>query len=89
MARTPASRAPELLASCYRRSLEVAAESGLKTVAFPAVSTGVYGYPIEAAAQIAVETVRENLACCPTLERIIFCCFGAEVGRCYAPLLDG
>lgn len=48
---------PELLASCYRRSLELAAEQGAKTVAFPAISTGVYGYPFEAATQIALTTI--------------------------------
>jgi O-acetyl-ADP-ribose deacetylase (regulator of RNase III) len=49
---------PELLASCHRRSLEVAASLGCRTVAFPAISTGVYGYPVELAAQVAIAAVR-------------------------------
>jgi O-acetyl-ADP-ribose deacetylase (regulator of RNase III) len=64
-----------LLASCYRRSLEVAAEHGLATVAFPAISTGVYGFPPERAAPIAVATAAEVLAERPGLSQVIFCCF--------------
>lgn len=52
---------PELLADCYRNSLKLAADNGLKTIAFPAISTGVYGYPKEQAAEIAVRTIREFL----------------------------
>ena len=66
---------PELLASCYRRSLEVAVENGLKTVAFPAISTGVYGYPFEAATQIALRTVGEFLAENQSIQRAIFVFF--------------
>jgi O-acetyl-ADP-ribose deacetylase (regulator of RNase III) len=66
---------PELLASCYRRALEVAAENGLKTVAFPAISTGVYGYPFEAATEIALRTVAGFLAQSQSIERAIFVFF--------------
>jgi len=65
-----------LLASCYRRSLELARGRGLASVAFPSISTGVYGFPPDRAAAIAVATVTEELNRNPgTLERVIFCCF--------------
>lgn len=67
---------PGLLASCYRRSLEVAVENGCQTVAFPAISTGVYGYPFEAATEIALRTTAEFLRGQPRLERAIFVFFG-------------
>jgi O-acetyl-ADP-ribose deacetylase len=66
----------ELLTSCYRRSLELAAQHRLATVAFPAISTGIYGFPPELAAPIAVAAVAEMLAREPRLE-VLFCCFGA------------
>ncbi len=69
---------PALLASCYRRSLEVARDNGLTTLAFPAISCGVYGYPIDQAADIAVRTVAECLEAMPEIEKVSFCCFGAE-----------
>jgi O-acetyl-ADP-ribose deacetylase (regulator of RNase III) len=62
------------LASCYRRSLEIAAEHQLKSIAFPAISTGIYGFPSERAAPLVVKTVYDALAEFP-LERVIFCCF--------------
>jgi O-acetyl-ADP-ribose deacetylase len=65
----------ELLAGCYRRSLELAAGHGLRTVALPAISTGIYGFPPERAAPLAVKTVADVLAREPTLETV-FCCFG-------------
>jgi len=66
---------PELLASCYRKSLELAEAHQLRTVAFPCISTGVYGYPPEQAAAVAVTAVREALPSVPSIERVTFCCF--------------
>ena len=65
----------ELLADCYRNSLRIAAERGLKTIAFPAISTGVYRFPPERACRIAVDTVREFLAGHPAIEKVSFVCF--------------
>jgi O-acetyl-ADP-ribose deacetylase (regulator of RNase III) len=64
-----------LLASCYRTSLEIARDRGLKTIAFPSISTGVYGYPPDAAARVAVATIREFLASSPLPERVVLCAF--------------
>jgi len=66
---------PDLLASCYRRSLQLAREHDLASIAFPAISTGVYGYPPENAAQVAVDTVRETLTDDDAIEQVVFCCF--------------
>jgi len=68
----------KLLASCYRNALNLAAEHGLKSIAFPAISTGIFGFPPDRAALIAVRTVRETLPGMPEIERVVFCCFGAE-----------
>jgi O-acetyl-ADP-ribose deacetylase (regulator of RNase III) len=68
----------ELLASCHRRSLEVAAELGCRTVAFPAISTGVYRFPLDRAARIAVGTTADALAARPGLERVTFVLFGGD-----------
>ena len=65
----------KLLANCYRNSLRIAAERGLKTMAFPAISTGVYRFPPERACRIAVDTVREFLAEHPAIEKVSFVCF--------------
>ena len=78
---------PALLASCYRRSIEVAAAAGVRTMAFPAVSTGVYGYPLEAAAAIAVATARAAAAQYPVIEEVVFCCFSADDLAVYQRLL--
>jgi O-acetyl-ADP-ribose deacetylase (regulator of RNase III) len=66
---------PELLASCYRNSLTIAAKQEIKSIAFPSISTGVYGYPIDLAARVAVETVRDVVRKPSTIEEVIFCCF--------------
>jgi O-acetyl-ADP-ribose deacetylase (regulator of RNase III) len=75
----------ELLASCYRRSLAVARHRGIASIAFPAISTGVYGYPKRDAARIALLTVKEILATAP-LDRVIFCCFDEETRLIYGSL---
>lgn len=71
----------ELLASCYRRSLEVAIENGVRTIAFPAISCGIYGYPIESAADIAVGETRRVLADGDAIDRVLFVAFGDDVRR--------
>jgi O-acetyl-ADP-ribose deacetylase (regulator of RNase III) len=74
-----------LLAGCYRRSLEVAAQNDIRSIAFPAISTGVYGFPAERAAHIAVRTVRDNLGKGVTL--VLFCCFSLASARLHAEAL--
>lgn len=66
---------PRLLASCYRESLTLAEQHDLKTVAFPAISCGVYGYPVDEAAEIAIHTVADHLAGQSALEKVILICF--------------
>jgi O-acetyl-ADP-ribose deacetylase (regulator of RNase III) len=75
---------PELLASAYRSSLELARSHGLRTIAFPAISCGVYGYPYDAAAEIAVGEVSHFVAEHPeALERVLFVCFGPDIYAAY------
>ncbi len=78
---------PELLASCYRRSIEVAAQHGLRTLAFPAISTGVYGYPFDSAARIAIAATRAAVIDHPSIEEVIFCCFSTKYLSIYQQLL--
>ena len=81
------SREPALLASCYRRSLELAETHALASIAFPSGSTGVYGYPGQAAALVAVMTTWEFVARGTTLREIIFCCYSAADLETYERLL--
>ncbi len=76
-----------LLASCYRRSLEIAETHAIATIAFPSISTGVYGYPKEDAARIAVATTREFADHATGLREVIFCCFSAADLGIYQELL--
>jgi O-acetyl-ADP-ribose deacetylase (regulator of RNase III) len=66
---------PGVLASCYKRSLEVAVANGVRTLAFPSISTGIYGYPVDLAAGVAVESVMTFLSTNQTIEQVTFCCF--------------
>ena len=78
---------PELLASCYRRAIRLAAPHGIHTLAFPAISTGVYGYPYEPAARIAIATVRAATYVSPGIVDVIFCCHSADGLAIYERLL--
>lgn len=80
---------PQVLASCYRRSLEVAIGHRLNTIAFPGISTGVYGYPIELATEVAVDEVLDVLASEPSIEQVIFCCFSERDLEVYRTVLNG
>jgi len=77
----------ELLASCYRRGLELCQANGLASIAYPAISTGVYGFPANRAAKIAVSTVADTLAETPAVTRVIFCCFSDSSGRLHEAAL--
>ena len=77
---------PEKLAGCYRRCLELAREHGVKSIAFPAISTGIYGYPRQPAAEIAVRVCREMADACG-VERVEFCCFDEQTSETYEQLL--
>ena len=77
----------ETLGNCYRNSLQVALENRIKTIAFPAISSGAYGYPVEQAAQIALETTREFLATSNEIEKVIFVLWGEDIYDAYRKIL--
>jgi len=80
---------PELLASCYASSLELARKHGLRSVAFPAISTGIYGYPMLEAAEVAALTVAEQLSATPDdFEQVLFVCFDARATAIYAQAVN-
>lgn len=79
----------DLLADCYRRSLELAEAHGVKQIAFPCISTGVYRFPKEQAAKIAVETVRDTAKKMSVVQEVIFVCFSDSDKKIYDDLLEG
>lgn len=79
---------PDLLASCYRRSLEIAEELGARSIAFPAISTGAYGYPLRPATEIAVRVCQEWTQGCEVLDLVRFCCFDRETYEVYEEVLS-
>ena len=81
------SNEPALLASCYRESLQLAKQHALRTIAFPAISCGVYGYPLQDAAQIAIDTINEFAADPGSVEKVYLVCFGDEMLDVYKKLL--
>lgn len=81
------SREAEKLRSCYQRCFQCARQKQIRSIAFPAISCGVYGYPAEQAVEIAVETVRTELVKQPDIERVIFCTFGEQMTALYQQAL--
>jgi O-acetyl-ADP-ribose deacetylase (regulator of RNase III) len=78
---------PELLASCYRNSMAIAVKNRIKSIAFPSISTGVYGYPIELAAGVAVKTIRNAIGQPSKIEEVLFCCFSQKDLEVFESLL--
>ncbi len=79
---------PETLANCYRNALALAKEHGLKSIAFPSISTGVYGFPVTQAAAIAAREVRAGLEANPQLEKVFHVCFSGEDLLCYQKAVE-
>lgn len=79
---------PALLYSCYRQSLQLAREHGLQTIAFPAISCGAYGYPVSAAAAVAVEAVQDFLQQDETVDKVLLVCFDSRTHEAYTRALD-
>jgi O-acetyl-ADP-ribose deacetylase (regulator of RNase III) len=80
---------PALLAGCYRDSLRLAVAHGVRSIAFPAISCGVYGYPVQQAARIAVATVAASLQDSHAIDRVVFACFGEDALSAYRDALSG
>lgn len=80
---------PELLKSCYQSVFKIARENGIRSLAFPAISCGIYGYPIEKAVKIAITETRAELARSLDVEKVIFACFGNDIFRTYQRAVDG
>jgi len=78
----------DLLAGCYRHSMSIALRHHLRSIAFPAISTGVYRFPLDRAAAIAADEVERFLGTYPQFDRVIFCCFGEESTRAYQRAVD-
>lgn len=78
---------PETLANCYRSSLQLAVENGIRTIAFPAISCGAYGYPVSDAAQIALKTVRDFVAATDRIDKVTFVLWGEDIYGAYQQLL--
>ncbi len=78
-----------LLRNCYRNALELAKQNGVRTIAFPSISTGAYRFPLERAARIAVDTVKEFLASNESFDQVVFCCFDADAAQTYRSILGG
>jgi len=78
---------PALLASCYANSLRLAVENGIRSIAFPAISTGAYAYPLELATAIAIESVQRHADLPESLDEVVFCCYSAEDFAVYKKLL--
>jgi O-acetyl-ADP-ribose deacetylase (regulator of RNase III) len=79
---------PTLLANCYRNSMKIAYNKGIKTIAFPAISTGVYSYPLEEATSIAVDEVKKALYMYKSIKKVIFCCFDQNTLDAYLRKLN-
>jgi O-acetyl-ADP-ribose deacetylase (regulator of RNase III) len=77
------SREPELLASAYRSAMQLASDQGLRSIAFPAISTGIFGYPLEPATDVAVSTVGGMVGAGSSVADVVFACFSAEVLQAY------